>query len=446
MSERESGFPIDLRRAVMSRRELLGAAAVGGAALAAGPLLSACGSSSTSSAGAGGSAAVDLNSLLGVDTANAAAGLTFNMGAVLALSGSGSYYGGVMSNGIDLAVAAIKAAGGPDIKVTYKDHKSGDAAAGATAVKELGSAGIHACLASYVDDLGAMFPGTAQYKMLTLDGGGGTSSFGQGKDYFWGTRAITPDDTFAGTFKYVTQKMPNVKSVQAVGWDLGPLDDPIIANLQKALQAAGLQYLGFERVPIGATDYSTALNHVKNTNPDLIILGIYGLDPGYFMKQYVTSGIGKAVIGSEFTPDAAKVAGSAYDQYVFAYDYFDAKNPPNPFAKVFVDSFKQKNGGALPDFYAANFYENTFAMWDLIRRVKKAGGDPTDGTALQQALVASPTFKSVYGGDANTVGTFTLDTTTHTVVKRPMGIFTIKGSTITRVASFGIGGTDFQIL
>ena len=49
-------------------------------------------------------------------------------------------------------------------------------------------------LASYTDDIGVMLDGTAQFKMFTLDGGGGTSVFGQGKPYFWGTRAITPND------------------------------------------------------------------------------------------------------------------------------------------------------------------------------------------------------------------------------------------------------------
>ena len=36
-------------------------------------------------------------------------------------------------------------------------------------------------------------PATQQFKIFTLDGGGGTSSFGQGLPYFWGTRAITPE-------------------------------------------------------------------------------------------------------------------------------------------------------------------------------------------------------------------------------------------------------------
>ena len=56
------------------------------------------------------------------------------------------------------------------------------------------STGVPAKFASYADDLGVMLDGTAQNKIFTLDGGGGTSNFAQGKPYFWGTRAITPND------------------------------------------------------------------------------------------------------------------------------------------------------------------------------------------------------------------------------------------------------------
>ena len=70
---------------------------------------------------------------------------------------------------------------------------------------ELGSKGVGAKFASYVDDLGAMLAGTAQYKMFTLDGGGGTSIFGQGQPYFWGTRAITPNDPMPGLFQYLKE-------------------------------------------------------------------------------------------------------------------------------------------------------------------------------------------------------------------------------------------------
>src|SRR5262249_48389863 len=160
------------------RRAVLRTMGIAGAALAAGPaFLAACGGDNSGSSGAtttkaagggaattaagaatsagGGGARGDIGTqpaaLLQIDPATSGKGMTFKMGNVLALTGSGSFYGKTMSRGTDLAVEHIKAAGGPDIQVKYYDHKSGDAAAGQQAITELGQAGYPAKLASYVD-------------------------------------------------------------------------------------------------------------------------------------------------------------------------------------------------------------------------------------------------------------------------------------------------------
>ena len=436
----------------VSRRRFIGGAALLGVGAAALPLVG-CGSSSSTStpttgASSGGADLSLLKSMLKLpaDAKSLGGGLSLKAGSVLALSGSGSFYGGVMTKGINLATAQIKALGGPDIAFTFKDHKSGDAQAGVNAARELGIANIPMCLSSYGADIGSMLPGIAQYKMLTLDGGGGASPAFQGKPYFYGTRAITPDDTFPGVYKYVSAQMPNVKKVMLVAWDLGAATlAPSIANLKKALAQYNIEYLGVETAPIGATDYSTLLARVKQKGADLLQLGIWGLDPGYFMKQFVTSGISAKIIGSEFTPDAAKVAGSAYDQYMFSFDFYDANNPTNDWGKLFGQTYKAANGD-IPGFYSANYYEDTFALWELVRRVIAKNGDVKSGDALNTALLDDPNFPSVYGGSGSTPGVTGIDPATHTVKKRPMGIFTVKNQQPTMVASFDIGGANYKLV
>ncbi|MHB1786204.1 MAG: ABC transporter substrate-binding protein [Acidimicrobiales bacterium] len=444
-----------------SRRHVLRLLGAGGAAVAAVPLLAACGTSRTSKSSASGTpsgsgpggttggasagSVQDIAKYIGpIDAAHAAKGVSYTFGSVLALSGPGSFYGQVMSKGINLAVKHIAALGGPNFQVVYKDHKSGDPTAGANAVRELGLAKTPIMLASYVDDLGAMFAGSAQYQILSLDGGGGTGLFGNGKPFFWGTRADTPTDPFPGVVEYITKKMPSVKKIAMAEWDLGALNKPINDDLRQQLAKGNLSVATIQPTTIGATDYSTAIQAIKSSNPDLVFVSSYGLDPGYFMKQYVTSGIGKPVIGYEFTPDAAKTAGSAYNDYMFAYDFFDSSNPPNGWSQIFVNEY-QKAYGELPDFYAANYYEDTFAVWDLMRRVSAKGGDINSGSQLQDALQADPTLKSVYGGDANTAGILGLDPVEHTPTKRPMGLFSYNSGNIKALAHFDIAGADFSL-
>lgn len=398
---------------------------------------------------ASGDTAAQLQKLLGFEdqAADDCAGDEFRMGAVLALTGPGSFYGKTMSRGIDLAVAQIEAAGGPKISVEYYDHKSGDPAAGQQAITELGESGVVAKLASYVDDLGAMLPGTAQYKIFTMDGGGGTSIFGQSQPYFWGTRAITPNDPLPGLFRYLSETNPDARTIGLAGWDIGePSNSQVKEVILQQIEDGGFEFNGlYELTPVGSQDYSQVLPKIKANEPDILLLGLYGQDPGSFMNQAQTAGLESQIVGFEFTPDGLNASKGTYDQvgFTFAYDFFDAENPTNPLGQLFVDTFNEEYG-ENPDFYAANYYEDTLAMWDLIRRVC-ANGEEITGDTLDAAMQADPEFASVYGGTKDEPGTFTLDKKTHSVLQRPMGVFQYKAGKVTPLAYFDLNGEDFRM-
>ena len=410
------------------------------------------GASTTAAEGGGeatGDAGAQLLSILGLEgEENLGGDLTFDMGAVLALTGPGSFYGTTMSRGIDLAVEHIAAAGGPNIEVQYFDHKSGDAQAGVDAITELGAQGVPAKLASYVDDLGAMLEGTAQYEVFTFDGGGGTSEFGKGQPFFWGTRAITPNDTLAGMFQWVKETMPDATTVGLVGWDVGEPSNGIIReDVLAQIEEAGLEFNGlYELVPIGNLDYSAVFPKIQDNEPDVLLMGLYGQDPGAFINQSQTVGLDAQIIGFEFTPDGVDASRGAYDSgYTFTYDYFNPDTPTNPLAELFVEEFRAAYGED-PDFYAANFYENTLGMWEVIRRVLANGGDPNSGAELDAALQENLSLPSVYGGDETAPGVYTLDPTTHSVIQRPMGVFRYENGEVTPLAFFDIGGENFEIV
>jgi branched-chain amino acid transport system substrate-binding protein len=414
------------------------------ATTAAGSETTEGGSATTSGGGGGG----DLASLLEIDEASAGKGQTIELAAVLALTGTGSFYGKTMSRGLDLAAKHIAELGGPTFKYTYLDHKSGDAAAGVQAMAEIVSKGIQAKFASYTDDIGSMLSSTAENKVFTLDGGGGTSIFGQGKPYFWGTRAITPNDPMPGLFKWTKETYPDAKTVGIVQWDIGADNNKITRDdVLAKISAGGYEFNNlYELVPIGGQDFSQVLPKVKANEPDLLLVVVYGQDPGSFANQASTAGLKAIRIGFEFTPDGLNASKGTYDSegYTFAYDYFDPGNPKSPLAKKFVEDFNADNG-ENPDFYAANFYENAFVMWECMRRIwKKDPKAAITGDALDKALQENLTVVSVYGGDDSTIGTYTLDPKTHSVIKREMGVFEYKGGKVTPHAFFGIDGADYK--
>jgi hypothetical protein len=88
---------------------------LGGVALCAALASGLAFAQDTSPSGAGGVTGEQITKVLGLDGKNLGTGMHFKLGIVLALTGPGSYYGRIQGNGAKLAVAQIKAAGGPDI-------------------------------------------------------------------------------------------------------------------------------------------------------------------------------------------------------------------------------------------------------------------------------------------------------------------------------------------
>ena len=233
-----------------------------------------------------------------------------------------------------------------------------------------------------------------------------------------------------------------------MGWDIGePNNTTIKEDILKKIADGGYEFNNlYELVPVGGQDFSQVLPKVKANEPDVLLVSIYGQDPGSFANQAATAGLKSPRIYFEFTPDGLNASKGTFDSdgYTFAYDYFDAAEPKSPLAKKMVEGFKSENG-ENPDFYAANFYENAFVMWECMRRIwAKDPKAAITGEALDKALQENLTVVSVYGGDDSTLGTYTLDATTHSVIKREMGVFEYKGGTVTPKAFFGIGGSDYK--
>ncbi len=383
---------------------------------------------------------------LGADKGHLGGGMSFQLGAVYPLTGSGALGISRSTDITALAFKQIKALGGPDFKLVLKDNKSGDPQAGVQAARELGFAKVPMMLSSYAADLAAMLRGIKQYKIFSLDGSGGTSLFAQGASYFWGTIAITPDDALPGAIKYLQAKHPEIKKISSCGWDLGGLSDEVFDDINALFKGTAFTRGVDERTPVGATDYSASIQKIKASNPDIVMLFIYANDVGYFMKQYATSGINKPVFAFAHTDSAAHIAGKAYEGLYFAFDFFNYDNPPNAWGKHLVSSFRAQSGGLSPDYYAANAYEDIFTIWACIRRVLKKGGNPNDGTQLDAALRTNPTFPSVYGTNPHGAGTISFDLTSHSVKARPMTVGQYKGGRVTELAHFDIGGKSFKIV
>jgi branched-chain amino acid transport system substrate-binding protein len=372
------------------------------------------------------------------------------MGLDLAITGQGAFYGKVMQQGAKLAADQIEAAGGPHIDFVIKDHKSGDASAGVQTTRELGQDGVHMAMYSYIGVLGSAFQGIKQYKILSLDGGGGTSTFGTGKPYFYGSRANAPHDTYAGVAKHIAASMPHAKKVAVIIQDAGAGYASSAKDiLSTELPKNGLTLSDFEVAPVGATDVSGAITKILADKPDVILDNQFGTDPGYFLKQLRATGSTVPVIGSDYQPDLAQIVGSGIDGYTFANDFFPATAPANDWAKYFVDTYKEAYpSDGNPSFYSANYYEDTFILWQVIQRVIAKKGDVNNPDTLLAAFKADPSYPSLYGpGNGKPYGTISFDPTTHSVAARGMGVYQYQAASksFKTLSEFGLGGSNFKL-
>jgi branched-chain amino acid transport system substrate-binding protein len=354
-----------------------------------------------------------------------------------------------MQRGTELAVRQLAAAGAIDFDVQYKDHKSGDPQAGAAVMRELAADGVHQALTSYIAALGSQLPVIASSKILTIDGAGGTGTFGQSSPFFYGARAVIPDDTLSGMFQWLEASQPEARTISHVTWDVGP-DDQTLANTTAAIEDAGFVSADAIKSAPGADDYSSVISALSSSDPDVVLLSVLdGLDISKFLKQYRTRG-GDAIVVATANYDAAsfdEVAdANAKKDFYFTYDFFAPTEVTSDFAQFFVDSY-QAEYGELPNELAANFYEDTLIQWELVRRTLAAGGSATDADELVAALEEDPSFVSVYGGEGATPGRIGFDLETHSVSIRPVGIFSAgEDGSIVVQATFDVAGENFQLV
>lgn len=390
----------------------------------------------------------ELVQILNIDEgADLGGDLTWKLGATLTLSGPTAANSEAMQNAIELAAQQIKAAGGPTIELSVKDIGAPDPVAAKQAIEELGAEKVPAKITVMGDGLGAMLADTDKYQILTLDGQGGAQVFTRGVEYFYGTREVAPADAVPGAMEWVKQALPEAKTVGLAGVDLGPLNEPIRADVAGKVAAAGLEFNGlWETVAPTETDFTSLVANVKKNEPDVLYVAFGGAAPGAFAAAAKAAGVKSELIAIEFTPEAVAASKGVLDKegLKFSMDYFDAENPANPLAEVFVSAYEDAYG-AKPDFYAANAYEEVFAFWQMIRDVLADGGDPNDSAQLKAALEANPVFPSVYGGDDATVGTLEIDLETHGVAQRPMGVYEYKAGKVTTLATYDVDGADFQL-
>jgi branched-chain amino acid transport system substrate-binding protein len=319
----------------------------------------------------------------------------FKFGAILAMSGSGSWYGMTMERGINIAMEEINAqdeSAGYRFAYVIEDHKSGETTPAQNAFRKLTSIDRAPAILSSFSAPTLSIMTMAEQKNILVFNGGASSPKLVNLPYLYNTRMLG-HEIVPFTLKYL--------------WDKGHRTMATIYANQTApisLKDAATEYweslggkvVSHQKHQTGATDFTAEASVIRAKNPDIIFCPSTGLDVGYVIKAVRKMGLDAPICGTEHSGDMEKVTGDASEGYLFASEHFDV-NSEDPWTRRFVSTFEEKYD-AEPDFYAANYYELTYILEELVSRVAAKGGDPLDGAQLQKAIWDNPRFKSIYGG------------------------------------------------
>src|SRR5690606_28876019 len=179
---------------------------------------------------------------------------TYKIGAILAMSGPASFYGTVMSAGIQQAVDEINAKGGVNgikLEAVIEDHKSGNAQEAVSAMNRLIT--IHNArivMTSFSAPTQAIAPLADQHKILLLNGGGVSNSLVGVSKYIFHNRSLAAD---LGLAAAAHLNSIGAKKLAVLHWknDAG---DSVIRAVKPYWEKTGGSIVATEAVPQGATN------------------------------------------------------------------------------------------------------------------------------------------------------------------------------------------------
>jgi branched-chain amino acid transport system substrate-binding protein len=330
------------------------------------------------------------------DRAPAADPKSFKVGAILAMTGAGAWYGKVMSAGIQLAMDELNARGGVDgvkFEVVVEDHKSGQPKEAVSAMNKLVNVDrVPFVFTSYSSPTLAIVPIATERKILLLNGGGVSPKLVGASPFLFHNRVLANYQAL-GVADRARER--GFKKLAMLHWndDAGNGVRDFITPYWKKL---GGTVVADEGAPVGATDFTTQIAKIKQAAPDVLALWQWGKDWGVAAKQARDLGYTGPIMAIEYTPDAHKIAGGAAEGVEYVTDYFNPQGD-DKWTRSFAQAYRAKHGED-PEIYAANYYEGVHILAELIRLAKQKGGDYWNGDRLRQALLERRRFPSVYGG------------------------------------------------
>ncbi|HEY6908098.1 MAG TPA: amino acid ABC transporter substrate-binding protein [Myxococcales bacterium] len=333
------------------------------------------------------------------------------IGATLPLTGAESRIGGFYKEGYDLAFEEANKNGGIDVggkkmqvRLTLLDDTSAQATAASLADRLINSDKVQFLLGTYATNLVEAQSVVAEQNAIPYVNGGGAATAIYKRGYKWVFGLLAPVELLAESImKWVDAeqqagKLPKPSSIALLWENTSHGKDFRKGVSEFADKTKNYKVVVDESFELGGKDFSALLGQVKAAKADLFLADAHLPDYITMQRQYVTAGLCNKVIsygarGSE--KQAADALGKKNVEYVLSAVWWSPLlADKNAEAKKFVDLFKAKYAGRVPEWYQALGYETARALFTAITQ---AGS--TDREQVRQKLAALKIPSLLPGGE-----------------------------------------------
>ena len=305
---------------------------------------------------------------------------TIKIGGIAPLSGAVAVYGVECTNGVNLAVEEINAAGGINGKkiVYIAEDDEGDPAKSVNAYKKLTTQnGIRMIIGSLTSGCTIALTASAQAQgVIQIAPAATAEAVTDAGNYIFRTCFIDPfQGSIGGKFAAVNLNKKNAAILYDIGNDYSV---GLKENFVKEFEKYGGIIVALESYSTGDKDFNAQLTKIKAANPDVVYLPDYYGTVALIAKQLRNQGINTPIIGADGWDGLTDNAGDEVLNGFYSNHY--AADSSDPAVQAFVKNFTAKYNKE-PNAFAALGYDSMYLLKDAIL---KAG--TTDVKAVREAL------------------------------------------------------------
>ena len=295
---------------------------------------------------------------------------SIKIGASGPLTGPAAVYGNAVKNAAEMAVEEVNAKGGVQFSLQFEDDKH-DAEEAATAYGTLKDGGMQISLATVTsapgaavsplyqeDQTFAITPSGSSPSVIYADGEAQTGAYG---NVF--QMCFSDPNQGSGSASYIAAHPDLGSKIAVIYKNDDPYSKGIFDTFKAQAAAEGLEIVYEGTFKGDESDFSVQVGDAQSAGADLLFLPIYYTPASQILTQANKVGYAPTFFGVDGMDGILDLEGfdTSLAEGVYLLTPFVA-NAEDEQTKTFVENYKAKYNGEVPNQFAADAYDCIYAL------------------------------------------------------------------------------------